>query len=282
MYTLKVENKRGNILNLSASPLYDLLRVDGITPPTASILTGVVGTMDGEQFNAVRLDMRNILLTVRPKAPVEKNRVALYRYFSPKQWVRVYYANGERDVYIDGYVESFPGSLFDNPQSFQISIICPDPYFKDMSEIVHDGSYTTALFEFPFAIEEEGIGFSTYDNTQDILILNDGDDSAGMIITLKATGPVENPILYRRDTLEDFELNFSMQDGDVVEINTRKGNKGVTLTRNGVKYNIVNAVAKNPTWFQLEPGDNIFTYSAQIGEEMLTASFTFIQVYEGV
>ena len=49
MFTLIAENSRGERLNLTESRNYDLLRVDGLTPPTAAISTAVVGTMDGEK-----------------------------------------------------------------------------------------------------------------------------------------------------------------------------------------------------------------------------------------
>lgn len=282
MFTLIVENKRGERLNLTESPDYDVLRVDGLTPPTASIATAAVGTMDGEKFNAARLNMRNPVITIRPHNPVEEKRVQLYKWFSPKQYIKLYYSNGARDVYAVGYVESMTGSLFNNPQTFQISIICPDAYLYDQDEIMQDASYTTALFEFPFAIPEEGIEISTYDNVDTVVITNDSDTETGMIIRLTASGDVVNPIIYRRDTLESFGLNASMQAGDVIEIDTRRGSKGVTLYRDGDHTNIINYISKNVVWFQLLPGDNLFTYTATTGDFSLTAAFIYNPRYEGV
>ena len=282
MFTLIVENSRGERLNLTESKNYDLLRVDGLTPPTAAISTAVVGTMDGEKFNAARLNMRNPVLTIRPHNPVEENRINLYKWFSPKHGVTLYYSNGSREVFTRGYVESVTGSLFDNPQTFQISIICPDAYLYDQSEIVQDASYAAALFEFPFAVPGEGVEMSRYDNIDTVVVINDSDSETGVTIQLRASGDVVNPKIYRRDTLESFGLNITMQAGDVIEINTRRGSKGVKLYRDGNETNIINYIDKNVTWFQLLPGDNQFTYTADSGDFSLAATFVYNPRYEGV
>ena len=282
MFTLIVENSRGERLNLTESKNYDLLRVDGLTPPTAAISTAVVGTMDGEKFNSARLNIRNPVLTIRPHNPVEENRINLYRWFSPKHNVKLYYSNGQRDVFTQGYVESVTGSLFDNPQTFQISIICPDAYLYNRSEIVQDASYAAALFEFPFAVPEEGVELSMYDNIDTVVVINDSDSETGVTIQLRASGDVVNPKIYQRDTLESFGLNITMQAGDVIEINTRRRSKGVKLYRDGNETNIINYIDKNVVWFQLLPGDNQFTYTADSGDFSLAATFVYNPRYEGV
>ena len=256
--------------------------MDGLTPPTAAISTAVVGTMDGEKFNSARLNIRNPVLTIRPHNPVEENRINLYRWFSPKHNVKLYYSNGQRDVFTQGYVESVTGSLFDNPQTFQISIICPDAYLYNRSEIVQDASYAAALFEFPFAVPEEGVELSRYDNIDTVVVINDSDSETGVTIQLRASGDVVNPKIYRRDTLESFGLNITMQARDVIEINTRRGSKGVKLYRDGNETNIINYIDKNVVWFQLLPGDNQFTYTADSGDFSLAATFVYNPRYEGV
>ena len=282
MYTLKAKNKRGDILTLTNNPAYDLVSVEGLTPSTANIATSALGQLDGTKFNSARLNERNILLTIAPKSDIETNRINLYRWFSPKQQVRIYYQNETRDIYVDGYVESMEGSLFDNPQSYTISIICPSAYLIASEETVQAANYTTALFEFPFSIEESGIEISTYDSVSTVVVNNESDIETGMVIELSASGDVENPKIYRRDTLDNFALNFIMQAGDVIRISTIKGNKSVILTRNGTDTNIINNIAKNITWFQLEPGDNLFTYEATEGLQDLSVTFIYDRIYAGV
>ena len=282
MYTLKARNTRGDILNLNDNPEYNVISVEGLTPPNATINTSTLGQLDGETFNSARLNKRNIVIKVAPKRYIETNRIDLYKWFSPKQPVRIYYENGTRNVYVDGYTESFEGSLFNNPQTFTISIICPSAYLFASQQTVQSGSYTESLFEFPFSIEESGIEISRYDRVSSIIIRNESDIATGMTIELSASSEVVNPKIYRRDTLESFGLNYTMQEGDVIRIATKKGGKSVILARDGDESNIINAIDKNITWFQLEPGDNLFTYEATSGLEDLDITFVYDRVYAGV
>ena len=282
MPTIKVENSRGDLLDFSKHTEYAIIIEDGLTPPTADVVTSAVSMFDGEQFNYSKLQKRNIVLRIWPTRDVEKNRINLYKWFTSKQWIRLYFSNESRSVYIDGYVEIMDGGLYSNPQNYQVSIICPDPYFKNVDETFVIGSYVNPLFEFPFSIDEDGIEFSTYDVVSSVTIENKSDAEAGMSIVLTATNTVANPKIYRRDTLEKFALKFEMQAGDIITINTRKGEKGVKLYRNGVETNIINSIDRQSKWLQLIPGDNLFTYDADDGLIFLNADFKYNQIYGGV
>ena len=282
MYTAKVQNARGEVLDLTGNSNYQVISIDGLTPPKAEIATTTVSTLDGSRFNYSRLTSRNIVIQLKPLREIEENRIDLYGWFSPKQLIRFFYKNEHRDVYIDGYVESFDGNLFDNPQIIQISIICPDAYFKDSTEVTLDGSYVEPLFEFEFSIDEAGIEFSTYDNISTVPVENKSDTDMGIIIRINAEGEVINPRVYKEDTLESFGLILTMNDGDIAEISTIKGDKYVRLIRNGEMTNIINYVAPSPSWFQLSPGTNLFTYEADSGSENMTISFEYNYIFGGV
>ena len=282
MYDLRLENARGEILQLSGNPSYAVTSVDGVLPADAEVSTTSVSTIDGEQFNYAKTGKRNIVITVRPQVPVESNRIYLYKWITTKRWIRVYYRTPARDVYADGYVEKVSGSLFSNPEELQVSIICPESYFKNTQGIIQNADYTEPLFEFPFAIEEEGIEISVYDRLQTVVINNESDDTMGIAIRLSAFGTVVNPRIYNRETLENIGLTFTMQESDVIEIQTEKGKKGVWLTRNGERTNIINSIKSGITWFQLEPGENLFTYEADVGLEFLKIEFLYNYIYGGV
>lgn len=70
--------------------------------------------------------------------------------------------------------------------------------------------------------------------------------------------------------------------GDLITINTVKGNKYATLFRNGTYYNIMNALGRNPNWFQLDFGDNVFTYDADTGASFMEVSIDYDEAYEGI
>lgn len=283
MLQVIAENKYNEQINLTQNGNYALLSVGGLTPPTATINTAVIATSDGAVFNSSRLGTRNIVLTISPLNSIETNRINLYKYFKAKQYIKLYLENNTRSVWIDGYIETMDGDLYSESQQIQISIICPDPYFKDTETGLYTFSNVINLFSFPFAIEETpGVPISELGEYVEIAITNNSDDETGVVITLLANGSVTNPTIYNMTTNEHFTLNISMETGDIITINTRRGHKTVTLNRDSVITNILNNMAQGSAWLNLPVGDNIFSYACGAGAEYLIVSITLQPIYEGV
>lgn len=280
MYTAIIKNSKGESLNLSQNPNIKTLSIDGLTPPKATLNFSVIPTKDGSVFNSARAENRNIVFSLAPIYDIEKSRLTIYKFFRVKQPVYFYFANGSRNVCIEGIVESVEGSLFERNQNLQISIICPEPYFKALEETVSDLSQVTPLFSFPFAIAEAGVVFSEIEKTIEKNIYYAGEVETGFTIEMRALAAVTDPRIYN-EAGESFSIGLEMQAGDVLTINTVKGSKTVTLLRDGVKSNIINLVKPNPKWFTLIPGDNVFLYSAS-HPDLLQVSFRHYALYEGV
>lgn len=282
MYTLRIENQKGEKITLTDDSKYRITDITGLGPPPATINTAIVAMNDGSVYNSSRVNERNIVLTIAFVNDVENGRIGLYEYFKTKQKCKIYYKNSKRDVYIEGYVETFEPNIFSMSASAQISIICPKPYFKDLYEMYVDISKIISMFEFPFAIEEEGIELSIVEKTLISSVINNGDVSTGVIIELRSSGRVLNPRIYNTDTREMLGLYFDMASGDLITINTYTGEKGIKLTKNGITTNIINTMIEDSVWFQLTPGDNVFTFSCDEGEEFLDMRLIHIDLYEGV
>ncbi|WP_027297041.1 phage tail domain-containing protein [Robinsoniella sp. KNHs210] len=116
----------------------------------------------------------------------------------------------------------------------QISILCPQPYFKSIDELVKEFSSTESLFEFPFAIEKPGIEFSRMTILAKENIINQGDAETGVVIELFSQGTVINPVIYNLTTRETLKLKVTMQTADLIRINTISGEKSVVLQRDGI------------------------------------------------
>ena len=69
---------------------------------------------------------------------------------------------------------------------------------------------------------------------------------------------------------------------DEITICTIHGKKSAILTREGSSYNIINALGRNPAWFQLYQGPNTFTFNASEGREDITFIMYYTLAYEGV
>lgn len=283
MYTLIAQNQYGDALELTHNEAYAVTDITGFDPPEAQINTSHNAGADGSVFNSSYVSDREIIITLSVNYPAEENRINLYTYFKTKFPVRLYYKTSTRDVYIDGYVSKIDVQYFEMKQIVQITITCPKPYLIGTATSFQEFVNVNALFEFVFSIDENGIEFSTYDSYVEKNIINYGDVDAGMIIRIHATGTVSTPTIYNVLTREFLTVNTTLTAGDEIYINTKLGEKAITLTHGGSTSSIVGLLEEGSTWFQLTPSDNVFTLAAASGSlANLIVNFELENLYEGI
>ena len=281
MYTLIVENEKGEQLQLTDNPNYDVLSVEGTNPPKADINTVTVSGSDGSRFNSSRLSERNLVITLNIRPPIEENRIHLYKYFRVKHKVRIYYKIENRNAYIDGYVESFENNPFTPLQQPQISVICPEPYWKELDELLVSFSNTVNLFSFPFEIESQGMEFSRIEHFSETVI-NTGDIATGGIIRFHATAQVSKPVFHNYTNATFFGLDMELYEGDTVIINTQKGEKSLTLFRGGMTLDMLSSRMEGSKWIVFEPGENQIGFTSDDGTEYLDVEVEIVRKYEGM
>ncbi len=282
MYTVRVVNEYGDEITLTNCDVCDVIHIDGLNPPGASILTTKMAGTDGEEFNSSSVGMRNIVIELSLKRPIEKNRQKINRLFRSKRWVRFFYQNDTHDVYIDGYVETHENDFFTMNQKPQISILCPSSHFKNNADSVIEFSNTQANFQFPFSISSEGVELGIISRLT-TAVIDAGDIETGCTIKLQATASnIVNPVFYNRTTQQFFGVNIEMHEGDIVTISTNKGNKTVKLLRNGVETNIIANILKGSEWITFAPYENEVSYDAEAGATNLVVTITVTKLIEGV
>lgn len=286
MYTAKIENKNGELLQLTQRETeWQVVEITGLNPPSAQVnLTSLAG-QDGSVFNSSKLDTRNIVITLRIRGDAEANRQLLYRFFRTKEECKFYFQNENRDVFIRGRVETCEVNLFEWGQVMQISVICPQPYFRAVEELIAELSGTIAAFVFPFSINiGDPIPFSYFDSTKETNVRNDTESETGVELTIFFSAAVSKVEIKNISTGDDLVLNYSFKDGDQVFVNTNTGEKSVQLLRDGVLTNLFSAVKKGTVFFQLQSGDNVFSYLADNGQNNNNVFITMLyrQQYRGV
>jgi hypothetical protein len=276
--------------------------VTGLGPVKANVNTTEVVTNDGSMFNSARLSQRNIVFqlafvdTVYGET-IEDIRQKSYKYFPAKKSVEIVIETDNRYVKIKGYVESNEPDIFSSQEGTQISIICPDPYFYSAGE---DGNNVTdfytidPMFEFPFSNEsltDPLLIFGEIQIKTEGVITYHGDSEIGVVIYIHAIGPATNINIYNTETREVMMINTAKLEkltgkglvaSDDIVINTTKGEKSITLIREGASYNILNCLDKNTDWFTLSKGDNIFAFTAETGVTNLQFRIENQVIYEGV
>lgn len=303
MFEAQVENVKGNTLTLTNRESdFQVIGITGLNPPNAQINNSTMAGLDGATFNSSKLNTRNIVITLKLNgtgAKVEANRQMLYSFFPTKEWCKFYYKNNYRNVYIECYVENFECDLFAKGQIAQISLIALQPYFKAINEIIDDISKVIAAFVFPFSFGSVGatnpdvpilsgtdnaIPFSIIDKNKVTDVYNASESETGVIIQIDISDNVSVIQIQNTGTGDVFILNDNFIENDQVTINTNKGQKSVTLLRNGVTSNIFASIQPGSTFFQLELGDNFFSYLADGGssDDLVNIIFKHYTIYRGV
>lgn len=303
---VEVTNNIGNKISIDLSNPYTtgfiIRSISGLGPPDVDVNITDIITRDGGLFNSARMNQRNIvfdIMFVRTLSgeSIEAVRQKTYKYFPVKRQVSLLIETENRLVSISGYVESNEPDIFSSKESTKISIICPDPYFYDAKN--GGDSVTTfysvePLFEFPFSNEsftERLLNMGEIDVATEGVVNYNGDSEVGMMIVIHALGLAENITIYNINTREQLAIDTDkiaeitgsgIVAGDDIFINTSKGEKSITLVRNGTSYNILNCLDKNVDWFTLVKGDNLFGFTADVGISNLQIQVINKTLYEGV
>lgn len=119
--------------------------VDGLDPVPTSISTTGLPSADLSLISGEEVPARNIVMTIVPDPDwstwtPEKLRRLVYAYFTPKSQVRLVFYTDELDpVEIYGTVETCSYNQFTPEPEYQVSIICPDPYFVAVEATTIEG-----------------------------------------------------------------------------------------------------------------------------------------------
>ena len=275
---------------------FAVLSVEGLGPVKADISLTEMAAMDGSMYNSARAEPRNIVFRLRflPKPDIETTRQKSYRYFPLKRRVEILILSDNRTVETYGYVESNEPDIFRSEEETIISVRCPEAYLYGETDQVTIFSSQTALFEFPFSneslvsplLEMSSISFET-----EKTVIYNGDAQIGLLIHIHANGSANDIVITNSVTLETLTIDSAaliasvgadITAGDDFYISTVKGNKYATLIRGSTEYNILNCLGDNPTWFELDRGDNIFAFDADSGLSNLEFDITNRIAYEGI
>lgn len=270
--------------------------ITGLGPPNSIINSTEMATADGAIYNSARLTSRNVVLTLGflMKPTIEAVRYLSYKYFPAKKHVTLVVTTDERVGEVYGYVESNEPNIFSELQTTQISIICPDPFFYSVRPQTTLFAGVDPNFEFPFSNESLTeplieMGLIMVDNTRTVLYKGDAD--VGVIIDIYFHGPVKDFVIFDPDTGRKMEISDArllaltgavLSEGDRIVISSVRGDKYIKFIRKDVETNILNVLNRDAYWFQLNKGDNLFSYTATYG--LTNIFFTIINkiVYEGV
>lgn len=283
MFELKLENINANIVDLTDGERYEVISISGLNPPSASLFTSKSPNRKGSKHNGSTLNERVIVIQIKLLGNVEESRNALYAWTEPEQYAKIYFSNGAKSVYCEGYVETCDVDLFSDNEVMNVEILCGDPYLKDMQDMIVEISNVLKQFTFAFAIDSQGIPFSTLKESNVTSVINSGAET-GVQFVIRCTEPITSIVLFDADdTTRQFKIEYSFATDWQIIINTEGSPKTCkAITPDGMEVNILRYVKGNPTWFNLKKGNNRFGYLANDGAAAVEMSVVFTNHYLGV
>lgn len=242
---------------------FTVRNIEGLGPVKASIVTSEYSLLDGGQYQSSKRDMRNVLITIGlstniPASPPNVLRAALYKVAMPKTMINFAITfDNLPTVLTRAYVESFETSLFTKDPSVTISLICPDPDFRDFNVTTVNGNSTVSPTNTQYTLTNTGNVPSGY-NLEVNLNQSISDFQFRLISTTGAT--------------ETLYVTTPLISGDKVVISTELNNKYARLTRSGVTSSILYAVSTASVWALVKPGTSYARLTGPAG----STAFPFI------
>lgn len=299
---IEITNYLGEKLHMTlteADPDHGLLvtHVDGLGPVKGDILRTKLATRDGSRTNGARAEERNIVmeLTFTLAPLIEDARHNTYKFFALKRDLDIRIKTDYRTLETFGYVETNEPDIWSEHEKTQISIICPDPWLYDALQKNQRTEFfgVTPLFEFPFSNEsltEPLLEFGRIEVLTERVLTYGGDAEVGLDIYIKILNTVGDIVIHKIDTREKMTIyaekieaitGFGFTATDEIHICTIRGQKEATLLRNGIYYNVLNAIDKYSDWFEISKGDNIFVYTTDVVSSVNITMLNRI-AYEGI
>ena len=278
-----------NLIVDSNCPGILIEEIDGIYDFVGEVKTSPYSQTHGDRYKNTRVVKRNIVVTGKIFDDFWNNRQLMYRVFRPGSIGRFCYTEPDRaNRYADYYVEKV--DIDQNPfrGQYQISLICPDPFFyAGESEYIDLASWLSDFtFEHDFLAEGEVLGHRETSMIQEIDNLN-GVDGIGMKIVLTASGDVVNPYVYLYETGERITIGtasnpYTLTSSKRVVIDTTTGKKNIMQYANNVATRINEYLDPDSSFFQLGAGKNTIGYNAASGSGFMNVHIEYKMRYLGV
>lgn len=269
-------------MEIGRGKLCRLLNIEGIESSEIEIHTSDNVLYDGSKVRNRRVKFRPILIEGEyvGKEP-EKQRRSLSSFFNVHYdgVLEIDYAGVKRETMyvVEGYKAKLDNVY--NPLRFLVHLYCPNPFLMGSITYSQEMADWVGGLRFPLQLPMMFTGRSTRQST---IIRNDGDVPTP--ITFEFLGPAVNPKVVKDDTGEYIQVNREIGEDEKLIVSTGFGDKRVILKNRitGEETNAFGWIDLGSTFFQLDVGNNLISYSAESGQETAKVWIKWRNRYLGV
>ena len=272
-----------NEIEMNKNTDIKIIDIEGIEASSYTINT-ISSEQDGAIVTSTKIEPREITITgdIEKNKNETVNRDKLIRFFNPKTTGEFYITrnNVERKIqYRVSSLDFATNKLYEYIQFTLVLESTENPYFEDANNRGNNLTLISPQFTFPLVIMQERkkiMGYKVYKPYMPLV--NDGDKETGLEIIITASrGQMKNIKLTLNDN-EYMQVNVTLNQWDVLTINTNPRKKSVTL--NGT--NIINKIDRNSTFFSIGIGKSILKYECDDGATNIDINVKFYRKFLGV
>lgn len=242
--------------------LYHTFPILGVTPKEPLIVSQITGltpvdfdlfvgdyARNGGIYQGRRVGVRNIVMHIdmNPDPALGHTVSGLRKLLSNLfvknavrgEMVRMVFIDVEgHHVYTEAYTEKFETEIFSKETMVQVSLLCPDPYFNDVS----------------------GVNLQDTNGWVSLPIEYTGDVEVGLSLELEVVAtPTAGTIKVLLDNGQTMTLIHDFASGDVITINTQRGSRGVTLRRGSSTTSILGSLSPDSRWLEVGRRNNVLS-----------------------
>mgnify|MGYP002624207269 CR=1 FL=1 len=226
----------------------------------------------------------NLVIAFKDGSDLVTRKQQIYNVFPLKDHGTLYYYEADIERKINYYVENVSLTRKAKYVYATINLLCPSPYFMDSTETIATLQNWDKLITFPLEIPDgTGIEFGSKNESTSIEIENNSHIAYGLTITFIANGTVVNPSIRNTRTNEIMTLNYTLELGEQIVVNTYNNEKSIThIDSEGNETNITNALVFGTKFLQAPNGINKYVTSATSGASDLDCSISYYNYYEAI
>ena len=282
---LKFINSNNNTLEINDNSVFKLLKIEGIDTTEFNVNASDNATYDGGVILSKRITKRPISISADYNGrDLVGKRQELIKFFNLKDEGMLIVEFGEIKRAIKYHIEKLNLPLENVYQgiTFNIDLICLEPFFKNINESRVDLSNWIGKFHFPLILKNDGIILGLKEPNLMANIINDGDVETGLKIVITANSECNSPKIVNAVTGEFMEINVDLLSGDRIIIDTNQGTKSIKRERNGITTSVLAFLNIESTFLKIRVGDNMLTYTAKENPDALSINFYYNPCYLGI
>lgn len=275
--TITIDNGVSRLTVGGANCEFKLMAYSGLAAADFDVQMSAGGASDGGYITSARLSSRTLDMKFDfGGSTAEAVRQSLIPFFAPARRLTVTVQRGGVVRKIEGHTADFDISEKNRyaRSVVNLSVLCPDPYFKADAMGIVTPAVQTPLFRLPC---HSPFAVGVISHPDDLEIFNSGDTYADMIAELAADTAVTNPFILNRTNGKRIKASGTLSSGSILRISTVRRAKGAWI--NGAAC-LIDPVSQFSDF--LETGLNQLTFGSDEGTGNISASVQCTSLFYGI